>query len=184
MTCQQFMATYTEYLDGEQPAEVRDRSEVHMARCASCARYDRVLRQGLRLVREMPELPPSPDFEQRLQHGIFQLRAERMRRPRMNATSGAAFLAVAGLVTLVAWGPLSRPGSSLEVVEPAMAAPAAELPAVGGTDVWFVGAPPVYMSPDAPPSISLAFPGPYSPLVVEPPLRTTPGVHFMSLRLE
>ena len=184
MTCQQFMATYTEYLDGEQPAEVRDRIEVHMARCASCARYDRVLSQGLRLVREMPELPPSSDFEQRLQHGIFQLRAERPKRPRMNPTSGAAFLAVAGLVTLVAWGPLSRPGSSLEAVAPAAAAPAAELPSVGGTDAWFVGAPPVYMDPDAPPSISLAFPGPYSPLVVEPPLRTTPGVHFMSLRLE
>jgi anti-sigma factor RsiW len=183
MTCQQLMATYTEYLDGEQPIELRDRLEVHMARCASCARYDRVVRQGLRLVREMPELAPSPDFEQRLQHGIFQLRAERMRRPRLSPTSGAALLAVAGLVTLVAWGPLSRTGSSLEAVQPAMAAPAAELPAVGGTDAWFVGAPPIYMNPDAPPSMSLAFPGPYSPLVVEPPLRTAP-VHFMSLRLE
>jgi anti-sigma factor RsiW len=183
MTCQQFMAGYTEYLDGEQPEELRDRFEVHVARCPSCARYDRVLRQGLRLVHAMPDLPPSPDFELRLQHGIFHLRDERTRRPRVNPTSGAAVLAVAGLVALAAWGPLSRSESgTLEAG--GSAAAAAELPAVGGTDAWFVGAPPVYINPDAPPSITLAFPGPYSPLIVEPPLRSGPGVHFMSLRLE
>jgi anti-sigma factor RsiW len=184
MTCQQFIAGYTEYLDSEQPDELRDRFEVHLARCPSCARYDRVLRQGLRLVQEVPELPPSPDFELRLQHGIFHLRDERTRRPRVSPTSGAALLAVAGLVALAAWGPLSPSGGVIDSGQPTLASPAAELPAVGGTDVWFVGAPPVYIDPDAPPSISLAFPGPYSPLVVEPPLRSAPGVHFMSLRLE
>lgn len=185
MTCQQFIAGYTEYLDGAQPDERRDRFEVHMARCPSCARYDRVLRRGLRLVRDVPALPPSPDFEQRLQHGIFHVRDERSKRTRMNPTSGAALLAVAGLVSLVTWVPLSRSGrSSLDDVRAVAAAPAAELPAVGGTDAWFVGAPPVYINPDAPPSLSLAFPGPYSPLIVEPPLRSAAGVHFMSLRVE
>jgi hypothetical protein len=92
-------------------------------------------------------------------------------------------LAVAGLVALAAWGPLSRSESGA-LDAGGTAAAAAEHPAAGGTDAWFVGAPPVYINPDAPPSITLAFPGPYSPLIVEPPLRSAPGVHFMSLRLE
>jgi hypothetical protein len=48
-------------------------------------------------------------------------------------------------------------------------------------DGWFVGRPAAYMNPGAQPSISLAFPGPYSPLIVEPPLRTGGRVRFTSL---
>lgn len=184
MTCQDCLATHSEYLDGVLPEEQRERVAVHLARCPACARYDRVLRRGLDLVRAMPELDASPDFEQRLQHGIFHVRDERPVRPRLSSTSGAALLAVAGLVSLVVWSPLTETAPpAFETVSAESLLNASDAEPIGGDDPWFVGAPPVYQNPDAPPSLALAFPGPYSPLVVEPPLRAG-GLHLTSFRLE
>jgi hypothetical protein len=179
------LAQYSEYLDGMLPESARERFEVHLARCASCARYDRVLRRGLELARGVRPLDASPDFEQRLQHGIFHLQDGRGRRARLGPTSGAALAAVVGLLALVTWRPLAGPElPAFESDRPGSPFPSAHATSIGGADPWFVGAPPVYMDPNAAPSLTLAFPGPYSPLVVQPPLRGGTGMVFMSLRLE
>src|SRR5690606_18291876 len=62
MTCQEFLARYSEYLDERLEPLESALWRAHMNRCPSCARYDRVLRRGLALVRDLPEVEPSSDF--------------------------------------------------------------------------------------------------------------------------
>jgi hypothetical protein len=181
MTCKDSLALYSEYLDGALPESVRERFEVHVARCDSCARYHRVMRRGLRLVHEMPELEPSSDFQDRLQHRILHVVEERSETRRRGRPGAVLSIAALGLIAFAVWRPLSddvRGSADLPAVEVADGTANAS-----DADAWFVGTPAAYMNPDAKPTISLAFPGPYSPLIVEPPLRTG-RARFASLGLE
>jgi anti-sigma factor RsiW len=181
MTCQESLALYSEYLDGALPPEVRERFEVHLARCDSCAHYHRVLRKGLRLVHEMPELEPSSDFQDRLQHRIFHLMDERIEPRRRGRAGTVASIAALGMIAFAVWQPATEDTPAFGTT------PAAEMLEIrtshdpGVQAGWLVGSSAGYMNPAAQPSISLAFPGPYSPLIVEPPLRGGGRVRFTSL---
>jgi len=184
MTCQESLALYSEYLDGALPEEVRERFEVHLARCESCARYHRVMRKGLRLVRELPDLQPSSDFQDRLQHRIFHLLDEGV-APRRRGRAGAVLsIAAAGLIAFALWQPETDRTPAFETTSAAevLAPPVDYIP--GASSGWLSTTPAGYMRSGARSSISLAFPGPYSPLIVEPPLSTGGRVHFTSLVLE
>lgn len=180
MTCQESLSLYSEYLDGALPDPVRERFEVHLARCESCARYHRVMRRGLGLVHELPEVQPSSDFQDRLQHRIYHLLDERS-EPRRRGRAGTVLsIAAVGLIAFAVWQPR---GDAVPAFETTTTAEMLEA-GPGGPGMrggWFVGTPPAYMNPGAQPSISLAFPGPYSPLIVEAPLRAGGRVRFTSL---
>ena len=63
MTCGEFLARHSEYLDEELGAETAAEMRLHIAGCQRCTRYDRVLRRGLALVRDMePVLPATDSF--------------------------------------------------------------------------------------------------------------------------
>lgn len=127
MTCQEFLARHSDYIDGELDAREYARVEAHRASCPTCARYDRVVRSGVRMLRGLPEVEPSPDFFPRLQHRIYNL-DERLRSEQRGASAGAvASLAVAATLALLAWSPLLRAGlevRGLDAVEQAASAPA------------------------------------------------------------
>ncbi|MGH7507114.1 MAG: anti-sigma factor family protein [Longimicrobiales bacterium] len=184
------MARASEYLDGELPVEARDRVAVHLARCPGCARYHRVLDRGLEMVRELPDIAPSSDFHDRLQHSLFHVRDEMARGTRLSPTGAALSIAVAGLIAFAAWSPFAEDPvpfveAGVAVMDGESTDPGAPVAAIGGADPWFLGAPPSYGNAHAPPSVALAFPGPYSPLIIQPPI---PGsgsyVQFTSLGLE
>ncbi len=91
----------------------------HMRRCAECSRHDTVVRRSLMLVRSLPTIEPSPDFQARLQ---ARLRASALTpgaaiaphwRPSFRAVAAAA----AGIMflTYVATDVARR--SSAEVVQ-------------------------------------------------------------------
>lgn len=177
MTCQEFRSRHSEYLDGWLNADEEARFRAHIEACAGCARHDRVVRRSLELVATIPSVEPASDFHERLQHRILHLQDEMTRHDRFAGSGTLASLAIAAIIAIVAWGPLVWPAGVRDVDGPAVAAGEQSAPAAGtatdlGTIEWFGGAP---GSPGAggPHSMSAAFPGPYSPLIVEAPVTRT-----------
>ncbi len=197
MTCQEFLARYSEYLDELLDPMEAARWHHHMGRCASCARYDRVVRQGLELVRDLPLLEPSPDFEPRLQHRLFHVRDEQAGEHASGASAVVA-LAIAGMLAAIAWSPLLRqdpltidlpavqaraPGAEFRAPAPAAFSLPATWPERGPTteaeeadDVpsWWWDLPVSetgagWSITNFIPSSFVPAPGPYSPLIVDRP---------------
>jgi hypothetical protein len=125
----------------------------------------------------MPGPGPSTDFHTRLQYRIYHAMEERERHARFASTGAAASLAIAAMIALVAWGPLllsvldrqARAGAVQALVNPATAAETATI------ERWYVQPASMMGGPDAPRTMSAAFPGPYSPLIVEAPLAGESG---------
>lgn len=186
--CREFLARHSDYLDGLLQADEAARLQLHMHACRACARYDRIVRQGADLVRDLPEVAPSPDFEQRLQHRLYHIDDAAALTDVRPTTGAVASLAVAGIIALLAWSPLLVPGeaedvavavterrppmveASTEVLSPLPALPEPDLLPIGAGDLWQPDAavPPLSTGDIA--RILAAFPGPYSPLVVTPPV--------------
>jgi anti-sigma factor RsiW len=175
IVCDEILTLHSDYLDGALAAHEAARVQWHLATCAACARYDRVVRRGLDLVRELPGIQPSDDFQERLQHRIFHVQdGATIAEPR--AAGGAAALAVASVIALLAWSPLlvgPRDGASTAVADAALESAGDLLqatPLASLVDPW---APAPQLSPlvggDAVMAL-VSFPGPYSPLRVEPPV--------------
>lgn len=109
MTCREFLARYSEYLDERVGPLEAERWRSHAMLCRSCARYDQVLRDGLERVRELPDIEPSSDFLPRLQHRLYHLHDDDLESGnRASGGSAAVALAVAAMLTLLAWSPLIR----------------------------------------------------------------------------
>lgn len=90
----------------------------HMRSCAECSRHDTVVRRSLMLVRSLPTIEPSPDFQARLQ---ARLRASALTPAVAPATQWRSFRAFAAVaagimfLTYVAADVARR--SSVEVVQ-------------------------------------------------------------------
>ncbi|MDP9348293.1 MAG: zf-HC2 domain-containing protein, partial [Gemmatimonadota bacterium] len=80
MDCEQFLDGYSDFRDGLLPFEDAVEFEIHLDACESCGRYDRVLRRGADLCRDLPEVEASEDFRARLQDRLHHV-AEEMRGP-------------------------------------------------------------------------------------------------------
>ncbi|MEX1183545.1 MAG: zf-HC2 domain-containing protein [Gemmatimonadota bacterium] len=191
--CGEFHARHAEYVDGMLTASAAARLASHADACAACARYDRIIRKGAELVRDMPAVVPSEDFEHRLQHRIFHMQDARMLSPRPTAGAAAA-LGVAAFIALLAWSPVLfsgeiRPRTAVTDTPPGSdlaRAPSAGLPYAARTQAAALTASdrdasnlPSYIGSEAaawypvsaaPQRATLAaFPGPHSPLIVTPP---------------
>ena len=111
------MESHAEYLDGVLPAREARRFDAHSASCRACGQYDRVLRRGLLLARNLPQVQPSAHFHEELQQRLMGLDAE----PAHALTANNATIAViAAVLALVAVTPLLMPQPR---VEPSAAAP-------------------------------------------------------------
>lgn len=108
MRCQEFLVRHTDYLDGLLGSEESRRYEDHIVECASCARYDRVIRQGVEILRAAPAIEPSPDFFPRLQHRLYHVEDELRTGSRGPGANAVVSLAIAGVLALLAWSPLLR----------------------------------------------------------------------------
>jgi len=107
--CTQFLEGYSEFRDGMLDLELHRSFEGHLAVCASCARYDRVVCGGARLARELPPLEPSCDFLARLQHRIYHEDEEL--RAAATGYSGVPVPLTAAIVVAIAlsaWTPALR----------------------------------------------------------------------------
>ena len=128
MECKDFLEGYSAYRDGLVDEAERDAFREHRERCESCARYDRVVRKGTDVLRDLPPVDPPSDFLARLQHRIYHIEDG---IPLSSTFQGgsAAVMAVAavGLLAL-AWMPFAV-RAPVEVELPAVAVEAPERPA-------------------------------------------------------
>jgi len=107
MTCQEFLEGYSDYLDNELDDVSLARWRQHIDACSSCRRYDDVVRRGLSLVRELPEIQPSPDFESKLHRRIWGMEMDDDVDSDPGSSVGKiAGLAIAAMLALIAWSPL------------------------------------------------------------------------------
>lgn len=120
--CSEFLEGYSDFRDGLLAPEREDACRDHVARCSACARYDRVVRSGAALARELPDLEPSHDFLARLQHRIFHLEEERTWFGRDSSSISVPFLAlIAGVMVASAWFPLMRERPAVVLLPPVAA---------------------------------------------------------------
>src|SRR5688500_16100953 len=105
LNCRDFMEYHAEYIDGIVPAGRARQFDAHATSCRSCGQYDRVIRRGLLLARNLPEIQPSGHFHENLQHRLMGLDAE---GPQPIKASNATVVVIAAVLVLVAVTPLMR----------------------------------------------------------------------------
>jgi anti-sigma factor RsiW len=98
MDCSDFLDRYSDYDDSLLSVAELATFQAHLAACPSCARYDRVLRKGRMLARQLPPVHPGHDFVPRLQQRLW--RSQHTRRAPSGAPLGGMATALAA-VTLV-----------------------------------------------------------------------------------
>jgi anti-sigma factor RsiW len=170
MKCSEFIVLTSEYVDGYLPPAEAAAFDSHRVRCDVCARYLGVVQRGIELARELDVIEPSADFDWRLNRRLREIDEAMADRTR-SARSGAALaMAIAGMVAFLAWSPILSPAANRGLTGVLSGAPVSDPgdDAVGGWEWWYGGMEPVAMKQ---PNASNAFPGPYSPLRVDPPIR-------------
>lgn len=90
MNCTDFIHRYSDYDDSLLSQAEREQFASHLGRCPGCARYDRVLRKGRMLARQLPQPEPSHDFVPRLQQRLHDRRRQRQRLAAAPVLGGAA----------------------------------------------------------------------------------------------
>jgi hypothetical protein len=178
--CDEFLSGHSDYLDGMLSSAAAAQMRAHMELCSSCARYDRIVRKGLTLASEVPEVQPMLDFEQRLHHRIMRLEDEMTFTQQRPAVGVAAALAVAAMIALLAWSPLlvqratTATATAPQPIQPDFQPLPYTTPELG-VQHWYTTIP-VGIPVTAEGAASLMgrqalAPGPYNPLVVRPPVR-------------
>jgi len=179
MTCQECLSRHSDLLDGLLDAREAARCLVHLEGCSSCARFHEVMTTGLALVAGLPTVEPSADFQDRLHHRLLHLQDELARHDRFAGTGSLASLAIAAVIAFIAWGPLLIQGSTGGRAGQASAVRASDARQLAEQDAGIITSPssvewydnaPGMPALDGASSLSAAFPGPYSPLIVEAPV--------------
>jgi anti-sigma factor RsiW len=107
MHCERFLEDYSDYCDGLLCAERQAEYREHLAACPGCARYDRVLRRGVELLRTLPGEGVDEEFMPRLVHNLYNV-DEGLHPQAHRFAGGAALIGVAavGLLALF-WLPFA-----------------------------------------------------------------------------
>lgn len=178
MNCQEFLKLHSEFLDERMSRSEAERCRAHVASCTSCARYDRIVRRGLELLRRQPVPAVSDDFTARLDQRVLRDGREDLAERAVGAGNGATIaLVIAALLAIAAWGPLLR-SNDMERVDLVMDTETGAVEQL--VDPGLLPAPDWWQAPDVGRAfggsmrpardVELAFPGPYSPLIVMPPV--------------
>ncbi len=107
MTCEHFLESYSDYVDGLLDESAATACEAHAEACASCSRYSRVMQEAVGLFRELPPAEPAGDFTPRLQHRLYHVE-DNIPWAAAHPGGSAAILAVAavGMLSLF-WLPFA-----------------------------------------------------------------------------
>lgn len=121
VNCASFLQDYSDFRDGLVSGRRREALALHLASCASCARYDRVVAEGVTVYAGLPEIEPSHDFMPRLQHRIYHLEDDVEGRGRASGVPLAFTVAIAAAIAMSAWVPLMRPRPATLQLPPVVA---------------------------------------------------------------
>ena len=139
MDCDEFIQSFSDFLDAEFEKYPLQEYCQHLESCAACGEYDRVVRRGLRLVRELDAPEPSPDLVPRLQRCFLAQRDRSEAMGEYAKVAGIAGLTIAG-VMLVASLPMMRPNGGALELPPVVVE--AETPGDRSHSLW--GPPPTF----------------------------------------
>ncbi len=148
MDCEEFLTDYSDFLDRQFEEHSVASYCDHLLRCPDCAEYDRVMRRGLELVRELepPEVCPAlvprvgervPGLGPGLSRGV-----ERGRAALLVGAAAVALCVVGSLAVLSSGGPAELPPLVVE------AAPVEEPPSLWGPAPKFTAAVSLLRVPD------------------------------------
>ena len=114
LSCSDCLARHSEYLDEVMDEVTAEQWRLHLAECPECARYDRVVRRGLKVLAAQAHIEPAPDFMMHLQQ---RLAAEDRRTALRPMTSlASASVVVAAMLAFAAWIPVIMLASEDEAV--------------------------------------------------------------------
>ena len=139
MDCNHFRKHHLAYLDDTLPGDLMASAQHHVMVCNGCAAHDTLVRRSLMVVRSLPTLEPSVDFQERLRARLAACRAETAMQPRPAEYTptlpvqrpARAMIAVAASAVLgaMAWQAFSEPGAAPELVmQPVIASRPAPVP--------------------------------------------------------
>lgn len=121
MDCEAFLEDYSDFLDRRFEAHPLIAYTEHILSCESCAEYDRVVRRGLRLVRQLGPPDTNPSFKPRLRRSLYELSRDGL-GPRdyivgtvLTAATAFGLLALAVTPTLRARSAVELPPVIVEV---------------------------------------------------------------------
>ncbi len=114
-SCTDFLRDFSDYRDGLLSPAQRAIVETHLAGCPSCARYARVVEQGVEQLKALPPIEPSEDFLPRLQNRLYAIEdGYALPSYRTSSAASAGFVvAIAALISAAAWLPLIRPRTAV-----------------------------------------------------------------------
>jgi predicted anti-sigma-YlaC factor YlaD len=176
LSCKEIIARHSEFLDGEMTPPDTERWRAHLKECATCARYDRVLRKGVKLLgAQEPEPHAEPEFLMHLRYRLADEERRMVSQP-ISPSAGLVFSLAAVIALVISLPPMftvgDSPGSAVRVNALESYVQSAEIAWHGGLAM---NAEPSHVALPAPsPSlqpvhaINLVDPG-YSPLVIKPP---------------
>ena len=144
-----FLALYSDYRDDRLDEDTRAEVIAHMAECASCRRYDRVIRTGVAVLRDSVRRDPGVLVDRDEEDHDALRRAGRRSGPVASGIAVTSTLAVIGLNAIAAWVPV-----------PATVPPELEIA-------------PVVAARPSPPPVPISFPPP--PLLRVPVTGEGPG---------
>lgn len=136
MHCRRFLDQHALLVDERCSAMEEREMREHMRECDRCARHDAAVRRSLLLVRNLPDIQPSPDLVARLEN---RLRSGAQPAPLSRPVPFGFYAALASTMAFVALATLGmlRSGARDEIVlEPVVAvAPHAEPPVISAAVV-------------------------------------------------
>lgn len=187
LSCSEVLARHSEYMDGALALDESGAFEEHLQTCPRCARYDRTLRKGVRLLSDQAPIQPSDDFLFRLHSRISEEEDRQTYRPvSLNA---ATSVSIAAILAVAAWAPVVlkhfEDQAMNQTVRPAMVSD------VNSSDIAWRGVisadedraqhpRPAFVSSSA--DASLIDHG-YTPLILEPPTAPPSYVRLTSLEM-
>lgn len=138
MDCRTFHRNHVAYVDDTLSAVTTAEMHAHVARCEFCARHDTVVRRSLLLVRNLPTIEPSRDFNDRLNARLRELGPSARLGQRAARTGSDRFYwvaaAAASIATVATMGAASfeflTPRAELALAPVVAAPPRPQPPAV------------------------------------------------------
>jgi anti-sigma factor RsiW len=101
MDCREFRKNHAPFVDAQCGAAEEQQMREHVSACPSCARQDMLIRRSLMLMRNLPRIEPSPDFQARLNARLRAATAAATDSRRPLRFSVGAFAAIAASIAFV-----------------------------------------------------------------------------------
>ena len=108
LNCSRFLQGYSDHRDGLLDAREAARFRSHLEHCPSCARYDRIVSGGVKVLARQGGIEPSDDFALRLKYRLLEMERASERESSGSGITTTVAVTVALALAIAAWAPTLR----------------------------------------------------------------------------